>query len=79
MNKIIIFVTIIFALTIVACKNRQQNIEIQNTDSVVINSELITEATSEYNKTLEENPELKKVLKKYTKTPAQLFVFQHVW
>ena len=48
-------------------------------DSVVINSELITEATSEYNKIIEENPELKKVLKKYTKTPAQLFVFQHIW
>jgi hypothetical protein len=48
-------------------------------DPVVINSELITEATSEYNKIIEENPELKKVLKKYTKTPAQLFVFQHIW
>ena len=48
-------------------------------DPVVINSELITEATSEYNKILEDNPELKKVLKKYTKTPAQLFVFQHIW
>lgn len=48
-------------------------------DPVVINSELITEATSEYNKMLEENPELKKVLNKYTKTPAQLFVFQHIW
>ena len=48
-------------------------------DPVAINSELITEATSDYNKTLEDNPELKKVLKKYTKTPAQLFVFQHIW
>ena len=48
-------------------------------DPVVINSELIAEATSEYNKIIEENPELKKVLKKYTKTPAQLFVFQHIW
>ena len=48
-------------------------------DPIVINSELITEATSEYNKTIEENTELKKVLKKYTKTPAQLFVFQHIW
>jgi len=48
-------------------------------ESVVINSELITEATSKYNKIIEENPELKKVLKKYTKTPAQLFVFQHIW
>ena len=48
-------------------------------DPVVINSELIDKATSEYNKTIEDNPELKKVLKKYTKTPAQLFVFQHIW
>lgn len=51
----------------------------EDPDPVVINSELITEATSEYNKIIEENPELKKVLKKYTKTPAQLFVFQHIW
>ena len=51
----------------------------EESDPIVINSELITEATSEYNKTVEENPELKKVLKKYTKTPAQLFVFQHIW
>ena len=52
-----------------------------NDDSnpIIINSELITEATSEYNKIIEENPELKKVLKKYTKIPAQLFVFQHIW
>lgn len=48
-------------------------------DPVVINSELIDKATSEYNKIIEENSELKKVFKKYTKTPAQLFVFQHVW
>ena len=48
-------------------------------EPVVINSELITEATSEYNKIIEEHPELKKVLKKYTKTPAQLCVFQHIW
>ena len=48
-------------------------------DPVVINSELITKATSEYNKVLDENFGLKKVLKKYTKTPAQLFVFQHIW
>jgi len=48
-------------------------------DPVIINSELITKATLEYNKVLNENFELKKVLKKYTKTPAQLFVFQHIW
>ena len=48
-------------------------------DPVCVNSELIDKATSEYNRTLEENPELKKVLKKYTKTPAQLFVFQNIW
>lgn len=51
----------------------------EDPDPVVINSELITEATAEYNKIIEENPELKKVLKKYMKTPAQLFVFQHIW
>lgn len=51
----------------------------ENQDPVVINSELINGATSEYNKIIEENSELKKVLKKYTKTPAQLFVFQHIW
>lgn len=48
-------------------------------EPVVINSELIAEATSKYNKIIEENTELNKVLKKYTKTPAQLFVFQHIW
>jgi len=48
-------------------------------DPVIINSELIESKTAEYNKMLEENPNIKKVLKKYTKTPAQLFVFQHVW
>lgn len=48
-------------------------------DPVIINSELIDKATSEYNKTIEENFELKKAFKKYTKTSAQLFVFQHIW
>jgi len=51
----------------------------ENPDHVVINSELIDKATSEYNKTIEENFELKKAFKKYTKIPAQLFVFQHIW
>jgi hypothetical protein len=48
-------------------------------DAVIINSELINKATSEYHKTLEKYPELEKLFKKYTKTPAQLFVFQHIW
>lgn len=48
-------------------------------DPVIINSELIDKAVSKYHKILEENPELKKVFKKYTKTPAQLVVFQHIW
>ena len=38
MNKGIIFIAGIFALTIVSCGNKQQNIEDKNTDSVVISS-----------------------------------------
>ena len=38
MCKIIILISIIFPLTIVACENKQQNIEVQNTDSDVMTS-----------------------------------------
>lgn len=51
----------------------------EDPDPVVINSELIESKTTEYNKMIEENPNIKKVFKKYTKEPAQLFVFQHIW
>ncbi|MBO7611205.1 MAG: hypothetical protein J6T23_03235 [Elusimicrobia bacterium] len=38
MDKFIMFIGVIFALTFVSCENKQQNIEVQNTDSVVISS-----------------------------------------
>ena len=38
MDKFIIFIGVIIALTFVSCESKQQNIEVQNTDSVVISS-----------------------------------------
>lgn len=47
---------------------------------VIINDELVSKSTEEWNKFLEENPNYKKVINKWIgDDKPQLYVFNHIW
>lgn len=48
-------------------------------EEVIIDSKLIKKATDVYNKKIKNEPELDKILKKYAKKQAKLYVFQQIW
>ena len=46
---------------------------------VIIDSKLIKKATDTYNKKIKNYPEVDKILSKYAKKKAKLYVFQQIW
>lgn len=60
------------------------NYDANEEEEVILNSELIKEATDEYHNFLKEHPELDKFLQKQigkltTSKEPQLFIFQQIW
>lgn len=46
---------------------------------IIIESKLIKSSTNSYNKFIKDNPEIEKIIKKYTKKKPQLYVMQQKW